>query len=116
MADKLVTLLRNPGDRTFYSTGFINTIEDHLAFLQDIGNGKSYSPTGMELYRYQGRFYAFLRDVIGLKLPEYYYAYLRANNMTSPDQFDSRYSALILPDTTKIDQIMKLYVSSLPNN
>lgn len=115
MAIPLVEKMRNPGNPVYYSTGWINCVEDHLIFLQDPGNGQAYTPTGMERSRYKGRFYAFLRDVAKINYPHFYYVYLRANNMTSPDQFNEKFDLLILPDISKIEQIYSRYISSVPS-
>lgn len=114
MTEPLVTKLRNPGQASYYTFGWINCVEDHLIFLQDPGNGEVYRPTGMERSRYQGRFYAFLRDVVKMDQPQYFYPYLRANNMTAPDQFGEKHDLLIFPDITKIEQIYTRYTASLP--
>lgn len=114
MATTLINDLRNPGDPIYYSKGWIDTVEDHLPFFQDIGNGKQYTPTGMEKHRYNGRFYAFLRDVAKMTDPRYHYVYLRANNMTNPDQFGDNYPLLVFPDITKIEKVMSRYVNSIP--
>lgn len=109
----LVSLMRNPGDPRYYSQGWINAVEDHLTFLQDDGNGTTYSPTGMERARYKYRFFAFLRDVLKLTREEHYYAILRANNMTSPMEFDENWDFLIIPSGAKIQTIYEQYITSL---
>jgi len=111
----LVSLMRNPGDPRYYSQGWINTIEDHLTYLQDDGNGKTYTPTGMERNRYQYRFFAFLRDVIKLTREEHYYAVMRANNMTSPMEFGEDWDFLIIPAETKINALFDQYITSAAN-
>lgn len=112
MTEPLIEKLRNPGDKEYYSVGWINCVEDHIPFLQDTGNGQTYRPTGMERFRYKGRFYAYLRDVIKVNYPQYFYVYLRANNMTAPDQFGIKDDLIIIPDTNKIDQIFTRYIAS----
>lgn len=114
MSIPLVEKMRNPGNATYYSVGWANCVEDHILFFQDSTISKPYRPTGMERSRYKGRFYAFLRDVIKETKPEYYYVYLRTNNMTSPDQFGEKYDLLMIPDTSKIEQIYTRYMSSIP--
>lgn len=109
----LVSLMRNPGDQRYYSQGWVNTVEDHLTYLQDDGNGTTYSPTGMERTRYKYRFFAFLRDVLSLTREEHYYAIMRANNMTSPMEFDENWDFLIIPSGAKIQALYEQYITSV---
>lgn len=109
----LTSLMRNPGDQGYYSQGWINTVEDHLAYFQDDGNGTTYSPTGMERNRYKYRFFSFLRDIIRAKRPEHYYVIMRANNMTSPMEFDESWDFLIIPSEAKIQDLYAKYNASV---
>lgn len=108
----LISQMRNPGDQRFYEQGWINTVEDHLTYFQDDGNGKTYTPTGMERAKYKYRFFAFLRDVIQRTREEHYYVIMRANKMTSPNEFDEDWDFLIIPDENKIDALYNQYISS----
>ncbi|UQT02864.1 hypothetical protein TOTORO_00010 [Serratia phage vB_SmaS-Totoro] len=111
MATNLIDAMNNPGQPEYYSRGFYNIVEDHLQWLQDPINSNMYKVSGMEAHRYYGRFYAYLRDVVGANKPEYYYTILRVNNMTSPMQFDENWHEVLIPKDGKIDTLMEKYLA-----
>lgn len=114
MATNLIDEMINPGEPIYYEKGFYNVVEDHLQWLQDPANSEVHQVSGMEAHRYYGRFYAYLRDVVGKDTPQYYYPILRVNNMKNPMEFDQKWHHVMIPKDGVMDTLMEKYLAFKP--
>lgn len=88
-------------------------VEDHLTALQSSANTSREVLEDKDTYRYEADFYNLLKS---LGVPEeLWYATLRVNGFTNPDQYTEDHRVLLLPSEDDVARIHRLFKTYRPN-
>jgi hypothetical protein len=85
----------------------MQVIEAHLEWLRKDSGTRMTRVKDNVAYRYQGDFYGLLKALN--VAPQYWWIFMRANNLTSPFQYDHSMTMVMLPDPQRIVDIQRLY-------
>ncbi|EJO2544007.1 hypothetical protein NRE35_004373 [Salmonella enterica] len=106
-------LMNQPGGASWYNPLWIATVEDNLPNILRVNNIEALTVDPIMHEHHKHNFHSFIREEI---TPErkYWYIIMRANGMTSPTQFDSKYDVIIYPRLKLIDDLHSAFLASLP--
>ena len=94
----------------YYSTGFMQLIEDHLTYLRTKTELKTVSVTNQLANKYQGDFYGLLLES---SIPKkYHYIITRFNGYKSPSEFMGFIDYFVVPDIGVIEELKSLYLTT----
>lgn len=97
----------DPGESTYYDEAFRLMIEQHRIYLQDAAGYVDRVLDSATAWRWRFDFYGLLEF---LGVPEYLrWIYLRVNNYTHPNEFDSTRVTIRIPDIKAIERLVSLY-------
>ena len=93
----------------YYDKSFRAVIEDHIGFLQIRYSDNEVTIPPNIAYKYDKNFYGLLKE---LKYPHYlHWIILRANGYYNPSDYHYHTVAIIVPDFSFIEQLLKTHTA-----
>ena len=102
------------GPALFYNPSFRATLETHLSLLREHKDTDFLTIESYPAHKYEYDFYGLLSFY---KVePKYHWLILRMNEMTSPPEYTSDITAILIPSNAVVGSIVQAYRTSNKNN
>ena len=100
-------VMRDDGPEIIYSEGFRRMIEDHLLYLRNHESTQLIEIRTEVAYKGHGDFVTVLQEY---DVPRHlHWIVMRLNGYTSPMDYDSSHTSMLMPSSTTVNSLLKVY-------
>jgi hypothetical protein len=103
-------LMFSPGPAEYYTEGFRQVLEDHMAWLRTQPSTSTINISAQAIWENEQDLFGFLQSIN--MAPQYHWPTMRLNNMDSPNEFVPGVKQLLIPATLLLDQLRSAYLTS----
>jgi hypothetical protein len=98
------------GPSVYYTDGFRQVLEDHMTYLRQHQSTQLMSVSPQAAWENDQDLFGFLQ-VVNLQ-PQLHWVTMRMNNFSSPTEFGTSVTQLLIPSSVVLEQLRSAYMTS----
>jgi hypothetical protein len=103
-------LMFDPGPSVYYTDGFRQVLEDHMTYLRQHQSTQVMAVSPRAAWENDQDLFGFLQ-LVNLQ-PQFHWVTMRMNNFSSPTEFGTSVTQLLIPSSVVLEQLRSAYMTS----